>query len=256
MASARIAGRTISAMASSVPLGCLILLLSLGIPSHAATAASVEVVSIRDNTLFEDAGGATSDGSGPTMFSGRILQGLLRRALVAFDLTSVLPAQAVLDSAALSLHLSKTNDLTPRLIRVHRVLADWGEGVSISTGGSGAPAEAGDATWLHTFYPNSFWSAPGGDFAAAASESTVVNEVGTYTWRGAGLTADVAAWIQQPSTNHGWILIGEEVVAGTARSFDTRESTTAAFRPRLVLYYSIPTAVESETWGGIKKRYR
>ncbi|MHC4093483.1 MAG: hypothetical protein ACYSVY_24955, partial [Planctomycetota bacterium] len=54
---------------------------------------------------------------------------------------------------------------------LHRVLADWGEGESSGSGGTGAPTEPGDATWIHRFYPDVFWASPGGDFEAAVSSS-------------------------------------------------------------------------------------
>jgi hypothetical protein len=223
--------------------------------SSAAAADVLILEAAQDNTLFEDAQGDTSSGSGPSLFAGRISQGLVRRALVSFDVRSALPHDALVDSVTLHLHLSSSSDPSPRAIRVHRVLADWGEGASSSAGGSGAPAQDGDATWLHTFYPGTFWASPGGDFTSTPSASTTVVGEGDFAWRSPELTADVQAWLAA-GAEHGWIVIGEETVPGTARRFDSREHPTPQQRPWLALHYSMVTPAEPHTWGGLKHRYR
>lgn len=232
------------------------LLLLLFTPATAC-AGSVERVPVRDNTLFEDAEGDTSSGSGGALFCGRISQGRVRRGLIAFDVAAALPADARLDSARLVLHMASSSDPLPRTLQLHRALADWGEGASASEGGGGAPAQAGDATWLHAFYPAVFWATPGGDFAAPASASlTVLSAAADYAWQSAALADDVRAWLDEPAANFGWILLGDESAPGTARRFDSRESTAESDRPTLVLFYSIPTPTPLESWGRLKAHYR
>ena len=82
-------------------------------------------------------------------------------------------------------------------VSLHRSLADWGEGASNATGqeGLGATSEFGDATWLHTSVPSSFWSQPGGDFDPDSSATQQVGAVGTYAWSSPGMTADVQKWV-------------------------------------------------------------
>lgn len=244
--------------------GSIVFRAAMGLLALAATwtlwdsPAAAQVLTLeaaRDNTLFADAQGDTSSGAGPSLFAGRNSQGLVRRTLVRFDIVAAWPNGAVLDSVTLHLHLSSSSDPSPRAIRIHRVLADWGEGASSSAGGSGAPAQDGDATWLHTFYPASFWASAGGDFNGSPSASTTVAGEGDYTWRGPGLSADVQAWLAQDG-DHGWIVIGDESVPGTARRFDSREYPTPERRPWLALHYSLATPAESRTWGGLKRHYR
>jgi hypothetical protein len=225
-------------------------MLVVALPSR-ALAESVELTAVRDNTLFQDAEGDTSNGSGSGIFCGRNSQGLVRRALLAFNLTSALPAGARLDSASLVLHMASSSDQAARVLSLHRVLADWGEGGSASAGGAGAPAQAGDATWLHTFYP-----APGGDHAPVASASISAFGEGDHAWRSETLTDDVRGWIDQGSGNFGWLLLGDESVSNTARRFDSRESATPLLRPRLVLHYSSSTPAPPRSWGRLKTRYR
>lgn len=231
-------------------------LLLLVVLSSVADGATVELPAVRDNTLFQDAQGDTSNGAGSGVFCGRNSQGRIRRALLAFDLTAALPAGADLDSARLELHMSSSSDLSERTLSLHRLLADWGEGASATAGGGGAPAQPGDATWLHTFYPASLWSAPGGDYVSEASASIAVLGEGDYACRSEALTDDVRAWISQNAGSFGWMLIGDESGPNTARRFDSRESATLPFRPRLVLHYSLKTPTLPETWGRLKLRYR
>lgn len=222
-----------------------------------AQADSVALAPVRDNTLFEDAQGSLSSGAGPGLFCGRISLGSVRRALLAFDPAGAVPAGAALDSVRLELHVQESSDGTPRLLGLHRVLSDWGEGASFSSGGSGAAAQPGDATWIHTFYSSAFWSSPGGDFVPAASATATIGVApGACTWSSPDLTADVAAWLADPALCHGWILRGDESTTGTARRFDSRESPTPEWRPRLLLFFSSSTPARSLSWGRLQQLYR
>lgn len=231
----------------------LSLLLALALASR-AEAGVVTVSPIRDNTLFEDAQGDTSNGAGPAIYAGRNSQDLTRRALIAFDLVGVVPAGAAIDSVVLTLEVSSAPDLVPRSFTLHRVFADWGEGSSSTAGGSGAPATASDATWLHTFYPYRFWLSPGGDFAPAASAEQQVVDVGSYSWTGPAMTADVGRWLNHSETNFGWLVRGEETGPRTVRRFDSRES--AGRPPTLSIHYSYPVATRPARWGALKALYR
>lgn len=223
-----------------------------------AFAGSVTLEPVRDNTLFEDADGDTSNGAGPALFAGNNNQntGRSRRALIAFDLASAIPDRAVVDSVTFTLHVSSVSDLLPRVMTLHRVTSDWGEGESFSTGGTGAQASPGDASWTHAILPDRLWREPGGDFEPAPSASQVVAGSGSYRWTGAGLLTDVADWLQQPSGNFGWLVMGGESGPGTARRFDSREHQDPAYRPMLTVHYSLPRPARLATWGSVKAAYR
>ena len=98
-----------------------------------AAADVVVIPAAKDNTLYESAAGALSNGSGQNFFVGRtsITTNAIRRAVIAFDIAASVPAGAVIDSVALTLRLNQTPFMpanTP--IELHRLLADWGEGAS------------------------------------------------------------------------------------------------------------------------------
>ncbi|MCZ6816208.1 MAG: DNRLRE domain-containing protein [Planctomycetota bacterium] len=208
--------------------------------AHAAIADVANLGALKDNTLIQDSAGAFSNGIGPSFFSGRIGAPVnsIRRGLIAFDVSGSIPAGSIIDSVTLTLFMSQTN-AGAHTINLHPVLADWGEGTSFAPGGGGAPSTAGDATWKHTFYPNSFWSSDGGDYSGTVSGSQVVNQIGYYTFGStATMVADAQGWLDMPAGNFGWILVGNEASPTTVKRFDTRENFMPERRPVLSVDYT------------------
>jgi hypothetical protein len=216
-------------------------LLSVLAGTSGAEADVITIVPSKDNTLYEDGTGSLSNGGGGSFFAGKSGMGVIRRAVLAFDIGGEIPAGSTINSVSLTLRMSRTTNAA-QPVSLHKVLADWGEGTSFASGGGGGggPATAGDATWLHTFYNTDFWTTAGGDFVAAASAVTDVNEIGFYTWGSTRqMVADVQSWVDNPAGNFGWILVGNEVPAQqTGKRFDSRESTTAAYRPMLTINFT------------------
>ena len=211
----------------------------------------VPLLADRDNTLYEDTLGELSNGAGQYIFTGATLVMGVRRALLRFDVAGALPAGATVESAALWLQMTMTR-AGPEDVSLHPVLSDWGEGTSMGFGeeGGGAPATPGDATWLHTFYDTDFWTNPGGDFEAAASATTTVDDFGPYSWGSTpDMVADVQSWLDDPAANHGWIVVGNEAVTLTAKRFGSRENLDPASVPVLCVGFSEPPVVEIPTVG-------
>ena len=215
--------------------------LALGLLAGPVRGETIEIEAGRDATLIEDPEGARANGSGPYMFAGRTneREGNARRALVYFDLSAI-PRRATVESASLQLSLTPSNAVALQ-IRLHRMLADWGEGQSYSSGGGGAPAVPGDATWIHRLFDELFWVRPGGQFVPRPSATQVVDGPGSYVWDGAGaLVHDVRLWVAAPHRNFGWILLGEDARRQTSQSFASRENPDPAVRPRLTVTYRLP----------------
>lgn len=218
----------------------------------AGASAGDEVLGAsKDNTLYEDAAGSLSNGSGWHCFVGVTAQPALRRALLAFDLSSI-PAGATVVGCELTLNMSQTISGETD-VSLHRALAQWGEGASDALGeeGRGAPAEPGDATWLHTEYDAVFWSAPGGDFVQAASATTPVAFQGPYTWSSPGMVADVQAWLDGQEPNHGWVVLGDESGGVSAKRFDTRENPDGNSRPGLRVLFVPPCIADWNSDGNV-----
>ncbi|MEM0961097.1 MAG: DNRLRE domain-containing protein [Bacteroidota bacterium] len=215
------------------------LLLAAVLASPAIGQTEVTLTPTRDNTLYEDANGALSNGAGPNFFSGVTSSGNIRRGLLAFDIAGTVPAGAQIQSVTLRLRMTKSN-AGPTDVSLHRVTADWGEAESVATGGGGGGGAAmtGDATWIHTFSDASTWTTPGGDFDASASASANVNGLGVYTWSSDGMTADVQAWLDNPSANFGWIVVGDESRNRSTKRFASREALTGGDAPSLIISYT------------------
>jgi len=192
----------------------------------------------KDNTLYEDPGGALSNGSGDFLFIGRVgLVGAsrIRRTLLAFPIADTVPSGSTIVSVTLTLEMSRS-PAGAKSSQLRRILTDWGEGASNANGreGIGISAETGDATWRNTFYNTAEWTAHGGDFSTVVSSVAVVAGFGSYTWGSSlQMVADVQSWLDTPSTNFGWILIGDESTASTAKRFDSREFADPTLRPTL-----------------------
>lgn len=200
---------------------------------------------VKDNTLYEDATGSVSNGAGIHFFVGLNNLNSKKRGLVKFDIASNVPAGAILLEATLTLTVDQTNS-GPNNVELHAVSADWGEGASVAegSGGNGAPAQTDDATWLYNFYNHSYWNNAGGDFNASISATTLINGIGIYNWTSPQLVADVQKWLDAPSSNFGWCLIGNEAIKPSAMRFASKEIATPTSRPTLTIVYNVPVGVQ------------
>ena len=225
--------------------GALVLLAFLPAMIAGGRDAFAEIATLqpsKDATLIESATGNLANGSGPAIFAGRISASTdsRRRGLLAFDIAGSIPAGSVITGVTLSLNLSQTS-AGPVTIRLHKVIADWGEGPSIASGGGGALSMPGDSTWLHRFYADFFWAVPGGDFDLSPSANAAVDQPGVYAWGStAAMVSDVQGWLDHAQTDFGWILIGDETRPTTVKRFDSREALDAGSRPHLEVEFLPP----------------
>ena len=231
--------RRLLALAVAAALG------SLG--GSLASAGTVNINPSKDNTLYEydpDVGDR-SNALGLHFFAGETALSQARRGVLAFDIAGNIPPGSTITAISLSLNMSKTPTNSAYVMELHKLLADWGEGTSIAPGeeGTGAPATLNDATWRHRFFDTIFWSTQGGDFSATVSASQSVGPLGHYMWSSAQMVADVQGWLDNPASNFGWLMLGDESTNLTAKRFDTRESTSP---PVLAITY-IPAGTPTPT---------
>ncbi len=212
----------------------------VGAGPSSAIAQLANINPIKDNTLYEfdAAEGDHSNALGNYFFAGETAMGELRRGVLAFDIAGSIPAGSTILGVTLSLNMSRTFLDDARTVELHKLLADWGEGTSVAPGeeGDGAPATTNDATWRHRFFDTIFWTTEGGDFSGTVSASQSVGPVGVYMWSSSQMRADVQSWLDDPSSNFGWLVLGDESEILTAKRFDTRESAsppvlTVQYRP-------------------------
>ena len=221
------------------------LFVALSLLACSGASADVAVLTpVADNTLYFNAAGDSSNGQGTAMFAGNNANFTAspRRALIRFDVATVVPAGATVVSAALTLAENGSN-FDETICNIHRVSNSWGEGASVATGGQGGggPAQTGDATWLFRFFPGSAWTSAGGDFNAGVSASLSVGAGAAFTWTSTQLADDVKDMAANPATNFGWMVRGDESLSRTAKKFSTREDV-AENRPKLEIRF-FPTCL-------------
>src|SRR5438128_5770490 len=230
----------------------LVIATTLGaIGPSVAIADITNINPIKDNTLYEfvPADGDRSNALGFHFFTGETGMGELRRGVLAFDIAGNIPAGSAILGVTLTLNMYMTPSGTARTTELHNLLADWGEGTSQASGGEGegAPATTNDATWRHRFFDTIFWTTEGGDFSPTVSASQSVGAVGVYTWSSPQMVADVQSWLDNPATNFGWLVLGDESTSPTAKRFYTRESASP---PVLTIQYTAaatPTPTPTST---------
>jgi hypothetical protein len=221
-----------------------------------AQADRIELIPFADTTLIEVApdsnlGGACIVNAGTTHINTR------NRGLLLFDLTSTLPANAMVTGVELVLGVTgePANGFITANYTLHRMLRPWGEGNkgdpncppdNGSSPGVGLAATQGEATWSHRFaLTPSSWGAPGGaagiDYFAAPSADQLVSGTGESPYHFLDtpeLRTDVQTWLGDPQSNFGWMLIcGVEDERGTARRFGSREDPFSP--PTLIIDYMV-----------------
>jgi hypothetical protein len=214
-----------------------------------ARADTVTLVSNRDTTIYQG-NTSNSDGAGQAMFVGNTNVPTACRGLIGFDIAANIPAGSTITGVQLSLVsvLAAPGPATTP-IELHRLLADWGEGSAgrgsgASHGGQGfsTAADGTATTWTHQFYKTTPWTNRGGDFAATASGSTTVGSANmayiSDSNSNPGMVEDVQSWLDNPSSNFGWLLLGDESKKATARVFSTREAQTHGAAPALVVTFT------------------
>lgn len=223
----------------------LTLLVLSTLTSLAAVADTVQLKPVADTAIFLP-DPASNFGKQNALPLGTIKNGAQPgRLLLRFDLSSV-PTNAVVTNVTLRITVVKQASTSPKAetVEAHRLLKAWGEGVK--NGQLGATATVGEATWLDRLKGQAAWGVAGGqggtDFVLAASTSTTLNGLASYTFNStATAAADVQSWLQDPASNFGWMLLSaNESVLASAKRVASREDTTVSRQPLLTVGYSVP----------------
>jgi hypothetical protein len=228
-------------------LPTLILLLGL-CAGPTAFAETITIRPIADTALFGD-DPTNNLGAELTIPIGATdaFTGKTNRGLIKFDVAPAMPSNAIVTSVTLTMTVMQVpgQGQVNSMFGLRRMLRNWGEGNKRNVAGpgsNGALATAGESTWLYRLYPDAFWSVPGGgagvDFVAAFSATNFIRGLGSYTFNSTPeLVADAQAWLNNPSSNFGWLIRSEsEGSALTNRRFASREDTNNA--PRLVIEFT------------------
>lgn len=171
----------------------------------------------------------------------------LRRILIRFDTISVIPSNAIIDSAYLILYWSQIVNF--RNLSYHRLIRTWSAGTAWGAVGvcswdsSSYSADNGGAS-------DSAWTSRGGDFtgAAIATITSLINAA----YDTLDVKSSVQNWVDGTWDNYGFLFKQvDESDAGENKLHTIKTSDdVAATRPKLIIYYTIP----SPTTGSIVTR--
>jgi hypothetical protein len=183
-------------------------------------------------------------GSGTTMVSGGLgsnAGNTRRRALLRFDLEDQIPPGATISSVELTVQVVFMLPPSPvsSNFELRRLLRAWRE-----------PA----VNWNWAENPVTAWSTGGAggesDATSTASASVLVTGLGPYTFASTPeLVADVQLWLDDPTSNAGWLLRSDTELPFTARHFGTREHSTSP--ARLTIDYETTAILEPVIIGDV-----
>lgn len=205
---------------------------------------SVTIGPDMDNGIFSESNDE-SNGAGQVIRAGMNTAGDIRRSFIHYDIASNIPAGSTIDHVELKMYCNKSSGGSQN-VSINRVQVSWGEGTSDDGGTqSGDPATSGDTTWHYSKYPTTSWFADGGSYAGVSASINVPSiQDEFYTWGSTSwMVTNVQDWLDTPSSNYGWAVLGDEGNAGYIKQFSSRENENNTRRPELTVFYTLP-AVE------------
>lgn len=229
-------------------IGVLIVVASL------ARAASITLIPDRDATLVS-AALTNSLGGANAILAGVTQNGTPNRAVLRFNVAGSIPAGSKILDTHLAVSITQQSVTAPAGMTyvLHRMLRSWGEGTNSPEAsppffpiGLGLPAHTNDATWTTRFFPGTPWGAPGGlegtDYSGQVTSAAYIDTTGAFEFeRTFEMNADVQFWLDNPSSNFGWMLKAvDEGPYFTARKFASRESADESIAPNLSIDYIAP----------------
>jgi autotransporter-associated beta strand protein len=223
--------------------------------------SQVEICAEQDATLLGGTDAPTNNSlADPGIYAGTDGDDNPKRGLIEFDVAEAVPAGATITGVQLQLTVGQvagsggggpggTNG--PETISLYDETQAWGQptnfpGQSSFDGtGHGAAPDPGDATWNYSFYGTTPWTVAGGDWTSSLpdlADASVTGTLTSFTWSSAAMVTDVQNWLDNPTTNFGWIIkSADETDPRTFRAFWSAQGAAAdddpALAPELLVSY-------------------
>ena len=171
----------------------------------------------------------TATASGEHLFAGRTDDGLIRRGVIAFDLTNSVPAGSVITAVTLSLYCSRTKDAS-ETVTLHRCAGEAGVKARPTPSRKRVKASRPPSTTPHGFIgsilPRSGLS-PAACSSPAPAPRPQSRVKAFYSWtsdRPRGRCAGMGE--TTPALTSAGLIKGGEGATKTVKRFDTREAAT------------------------------
>ena len=200
----------------------------------AAGAVTLTLPAVEDTFLIENS--SANAGGHSHVALGTSNNGSSRRGLFQFDVASMIPAGATINSVTFTTSVLLAGGGNAFTANLSALTQDWGEGVG--TGNNGRTAIGSEANWTENFSGTSTWTTPGGDFSNIVLSNAAINGVGTVTFAsGPDFVSAVQQMLDNPLNDFGFILAAsDESISGTAVRLNSLEnggpvSLTVDFTP-------------------------
>lgn len=198
--------------------------------SHDLRAATVTLPAVQDATLFGGADASSNTSlADPGIFVGTDSATNPKRGLIEFNIAQYVPAGATITSVTLQLTVGQAAGTSGNggtlssatTISLFNESQAWGQPTNVANSttfmgmGHGKPAATGDATWNDSFFSSTSptaWTTAGGDWSSSLTDIADASSTGSptaVTWSSAsypGMVTAVQNWLNNPSTNFGWLL--------------------------------------------------
>ena len=169
---------------------------------------------------------------GVNTVSGEYINADYARALLRFDLSTVIPSNGTIEDASLTLY---PYNYGPQYIYGNTTITAY----AISDAWAST-----QATWVDkkTLTP---WANPGGDYntITAISDTVILSDANIPASVTFNLTASVVqGWLTAPSSNYGFIFkaSNETITADNYFTFYSTSNGTTSLNPVLTLHYKLP----------------
>ncbi|HZL37440.1 MAG TPA: DNRLRE domain-containing protein [Tepidisphaeraceae bacterium] len=229
-----------------------------------AQGTQVSLPASQDATLLGGTDGATNRSlADPGIFVGTDGQSNPKRGLIEFNIGQAVPPGATISAVQLQLTVGQVAGSgggsgggtgAAQTISLFDETHAWGQPTNIAgtstfggTGHGGAP-QPGDATWNYSFYNTVPWTLAGGNWTAALpdiADASVTGTLASFTWSSPAMVSDVQKWLDDPSSNSGWLLKNADETSPTDfRAFWSAQGAAASnspsIAPALLVTYSVP----------------
>lgn len=170
------------------------------------------------DTMIDASATLANNGSGLTINAS--LLGTTQD-LVKFDLSSI-PAGSTITGVQLSFTSAASIGLLPS-VNLYKMLVPWNSAANWNSfGGGGAPRDNVTAS-----------------SSSDDSWGALLSIGGTATFSSANMVSTVQSWVNNSSSNNGWLIVGGGLASV---SFHSSDAASAANRPVLTVTYTAPTA--------------
>ena len=150
----------------------------------------------------------------------------VRRSLVKFDLAGAVAPGTAISSAKVCLYSYNPATIlgTDGFYGLYPLTQDWGSGA---------------VTWLRAT-TSATWTTPGGVFQAVPDALVARHSVIEASWYEWDVTSRVQAWINDGTSNFGWIVkLADENVHAQDDFYQSTATNPLDLRPKLVIHTSV-----------------